>query len=520
MNGARIVPLTTLFLTALAAHAQSHEEACSALAQRAGGADGDLQISEARFYAARSIQGPGGSQTLPPHCHVAGSFEHRTGVNGAQYAIAFAINLPENWNGRFLFQGGGGLNGAVREPVGATAAGTESALARGFAVVSTDSGHEGGGFDASFMTDQQALLNFQFNANAKTTAVARPIVEAYYGSAPHHSYFVGCSTGGREGMIMAERFPQLFDGIVSGSPAMRTTVSNLALRWINVQYSQAKGTKPRDPFTKDEEELIMGALLKQCDANDGLADGLIFNQSSCGFDPKALACSAPSGQGRAEPGGAKACLLDDKAEALARAMGGPVTANGTPVYVSYPYDAGIDDTGGLPGLLIAGGSPPIGPSGADTKSMNVAAEFQAAIQSNEAIGSTAYQYNVSSFIGRGGKHIFYHGEADPWFSANDTVRYFKAMGESNRSVAPVEDYARLYLVPGMAHCAGGEKTVDSFDLLTPLVAWVENGQAPAAVMATGRSMPGQSRPLCPFPAYAYFKGGEVADGNDFECRMP
>jgi feruloyl esterase len=500
-----------LFLTALAAHAQSHEEACSALAKWTGGADKDVQISEARFYTDRTIQGPGGSQTLPPHCHVAGSFEHRTGVNGVQYAIAFAINLPENWNGRFLFQGGGGLNGAVREPIGATAAGAESALARGFAVVSTDSGHEGGGFDASFMADQQALLNFQFDANAKTTRVARPLVEAYYGSAPHHSYFVGCSTGGREGMIMAERFPELFDGVVSGSPAMRTTVSNLALRWINAQYAQAKGTKPRDPFTKDEEELIMSALLEQCDAKDGLADGLIFNQSECRFDPKELACSTKSGQ---------ACLADDKAEALARAMGGPVTANGTKVYVSYPYDAGIDDSGGLPGLLIAGGSPPIGPSGADTKSMNVAEEFVAAIQSNEAIGSTAYQYNVSSFIGSGGKHIFYHGEADPWFSANDTVRYFKTMGESNASVAPVADYARLYLVPGMAHCAGGEKTVDSFDMLTPIVDWVENGKAPAAVMATGRSMPGQSRPLCPFPAYAYYKGGDAADGKNYECRMP
>jgi feruloyl esterase len=94
------------------------------------------------------------------------------------------------------------------------------------------------------------------------------------------------------------------------------------------------------------------------------------------------------------------------------------------------------------------------------------------------------------------------------------------MGESNASVAPVENYARLYLVPGMAHCAGGEKTVDSFDLLTPLVDWVEKGDAPAAVMATGRSMPGQSRPLCPFPAYAYFKGGDAADGDNFECRMP
>ena len=508
MNVARLLGAKALTLVALAAEAQ--QIACDSLADWIDGPD-DLRIDEARFYENRSIGGPGGNQTLPPHCHVAGSFEHRIGVNGVEYAIGFALNLPEDWNGRLLFQGGGGLNGAVREPVGAGAAGAQSALARGFAVVSTDSGHTGAGFDASFMADQQALLNFQFEANAKTTRVARPIVEAYYGSAPHHSYFVGCSTGGREGMIMAQRFPQLFDGVVSGAPAMRTTISNLALRWISVQYGQAKDTNPRDPFTEDEENLIMGALLNQCDALDGHADGLIFNRTSCNFDPRDLACSAASGQ---------ACLADDKAEALARAMAGPVTAGGTPVYVSFPYDSGIDDTAGLPGLLIAGGNPPIGPHGADMNGQDVDAEFLAAIQSNEAIGSTAYQYNVSSFIDRDGKHIFYHGEADPWFSANETVRYFEALGEFNDFVASVEDYARLYLVPGMAHCAGGEQTADSFDLLTPIVQWVESGEAPGAVVATGRSMPGQSRPLCPFPSYAHFEGGDAADARSYACRMP
>jgi feruloyl esterase len=508
MNVARLLAAMALPLTALAAEAQ--QVTCDSLADWTEGAD-DLRIDEARFYENRSVGGPAGNQTLPPHCHVAGSFERRTGVNGVEYGIGFALNLPEDWNGRFLFQGGGGLNGALREPVGAGAAGTQSALARGFAVVSTDSGHTGAGFDASFMADQQALLNFQFEANAQTMKVARPIVEAYYGSAPHHSYFVGCSTGGREGMIMAQRFPQLFDGIVSGAPAMRPTVSNLALRWISVQYGQAKDTNPRDPFTEEEEDLIMGALLNQCDALDGQADELIFNRMSCNFDPRNLACSATSGQ---------ACLADDKAEALARAMAGPFTAGGTPVYVSFPYDSGIDDTAGLPGLLIAGGNPPIGPHGADMNSQDVDAEFLAAIQTNEAIGSTAYQYNISSFIDQGGKHIFYHGEADPWFSANETVRYFEAMGRFNDSVASVEDYARLYLVPGMAHCAGGEQTVDSFDLLTSIMQWVESGEAPGAVVATGRSMPGQSRSLCPFPSYAHFEGGDAADASSYACRMP
>jgi feruloyl esterase len=514
LNTRRWLTAATLLFSLSLAHAQSPEAACAALAGFSGG-PADLRIDEARFYTGRAAPGPGGDQTLPPHCHVAGSFERRTGIDGVEYAIAFAVNLPEDWNGRFLFQGGGGLNGSVREPIGAAAAGTRSALERGFAVVSSDSGHSGSGFDASFMNDQLALLNFQFLANAKTTEATLPIVEAYYGAAPHHSYFVGCSTGGREGMIMAQRFPLLFDGIVSGAPAMRTTISNLALRWISNQYVKAGVEDPHDPFTSAEEDLIMGALLEQCDALDGHADGLIFNRTACNFDPHDLACSANSARA-----GSQQCLADNKAEALARAMGGPVNAAGLPVYVSFPYDSGIDDAQGLPGLLIAGGSPPIGPNGADMADQDVDEEFMAALDANEALGATAAQYNVSTFIDNGGRHIFYHGEADPWFSSNETVRYFAEMAEANASVESVEEYARLYLVPGMAHCSGGEQTLDSFDLLTPIVEWVENAEPPGSVTATGRSMPGQSRPLCPYPSYAHFDGGDSDRAASYECRMP
>jgi feruloyl esterase len=513
----RLVAVAGLSLAAFAAHGPAHaqsreERACAALASWSAGPE-DLQIDEARFHANRAVAaGPGAEMTLPPHCRVAGSFERRAGVGGKDYAIGFAINMPAEWNGRFVFQGGGGLNGSIREPVGAQATGSRSALERGFAVVATDSGHQGSGFDGSFMADQQALLNFQFQANAKTAEAALPIVAAFYGEAPHHNYFVGCSTGGREGMIMAQRYPYLFDGIVSGAPAMRTTVSNLALRWISNQYARAKVETPRDPFTPEEERVVMNSLLQRCDALDGQADGLIFNRTSCDFDPAELACTAASPAGQ--------CLAENKADALARAMAGPVTAGGLPVYVSYPYDTGIDDAGGLPGLLLAGGSPPIGPNGADLQNQNVDAEFLEAISANEALGSTASYYNLTSFIDNGGKQIFYHGEADPWFSSNDTVRYFEQMAEANEAVGTVDDYGRLYLVPGMAHCQGGELTPDSFDLLTPIVEWVENGAAPGAVTATGRSMQGQSRPLCPFPSYAHFRDGDAADARNYECRAP
>jgi hypothetical protein len=490
--------------------AHADEAACRDLTSWTGGA-GDLAISDATYAVDRRPGGRGRQPALPPHCHIAGSFEHRTGIGGRAYAIRFALNLPDDWNGRFLFQGGGGLNGSVGEPVGSVASGSEPALARGFAVVSTDSGHEGSAFDGSFFADQQAMLNFQYQANAKVAALTRPMVESYYRAPAHHSYFVGCSTGGREGMIMAQRYPTLFDGIVSGAPAMRTGVSNLALRWISVELGKAEDADPRDPFTEDEENLIMGALLDRCDALDGQADGLIFNRASCDFDPRELACSV---------GASAECLADDKAEALARAIGGPLNAAGLPVYVPFPWDSGLDDSGGLPGLLLAGGSPPEGQNGADMAEQNVDAEYLVATATEEALGATATQYTVSSFIANGGKHIFYHGEGDAWFSANDTVRYFETMGKANASVRPVTDYGRLYLVPGMAHCSGGEQTVDRFDLLTPLVEWVEDGVAPSSVAATGASMPGQSRPLCPYPTYAHYEGGNPEAAESYSCRAP
>jgi feruloyl esterase len=498
-------------LVTVAASAQAQEQACAALRGWSAGA-GDLQVAEAAHYTERTLAGSpfGGAQVLPPHCHITGSFEHRIGSDGRDYAINFAINMPDNWNGRYLFQGGGGLNGVVREPIGGQNTGERSALAQGFAVVSNDTGHVSSGFDASFMNDQQAMLNFYYQANAKVVDQTRPMVEAYYGSPTQHSYFVGCSTGGREGMIMAQRFPHLFDGIVSGAPAMRTGISNLALRWISVELGKAADTRPRDPFTDAEEKLIMDGLLARCDALDGQADGLIFNRTACDFDPRQLSCSVR---------GDTQCLADDKAAALARAMGGPVTSGGEPVYVSFPWDSGLDDAGGLPGLLLAGGSPPEGLNGADMASQNVDAEYIAAMASDEALGNSATQYNISGFVSHGGKQIFFHGEADPWFSANETERYFNAMAAFNADVNAVEEYSRLYLAPGMAHCAGGEQTLDTFDLLTPLVAWVEEGRAPEAVIATGRTLPGQSRPLCPYPSYAHYEGGDAANAASYSCRV-
>jgi len=181
---------------------------------------------------------------LPPHCRVDGVMHRRKGAGGEEFGIGFAVALPDKdaWNGDFVMQGGGGGNGVVAYPTGAFYSGDTPALARGFAVSSTDTGHKAktGPFDFSFMRDQQAYLDFGYMANAEVAGVATQVIARYYAKPTAYSYFVGCSTGGREGMILSQRYPTVFNGIVSGDPAMRTGLSNLAIaKWIPVAYNEA-----------------------------------------------------------------------------------------------------------------------------------------------------------------------------------------------------------------------------------------------------------------------------------------
>ncbi len=508
--------MAALLLTCLPAAAQS-DAACSALLTYAP-AGLKLKIMAAAHATDRKLQGPPGAPaaTLPPHCHVEGELDRRTGSDGKSYALRFALNLPDKWNGRYLFQGGGGLNGSLGEPLGAQATGDQNALARGFAVVSTDSGHQGGVFDSSFMADQEAALNFYFLGNMRVTQATKPMVEQYYSAAINKSYFVGCSTGGRESMIMAQRYPFLFDGIVTGSPAIRTGLSNLALRWINVQMNQAAAKDangqpvPGGTYSKEEQTLIVNALKQSCDALDGAKDGLIFNVAACNFDPRSIACKA---------GNSENCLTPAKADALAKAMAGPVDSRGVQVYSRFAYDSGIADPGFIPGILN-GGKPPEGAPSALMMKQDVDAEFIANTATDVAIGDSV-SLKLSSFASHGGKQIFYHGMSDPWFSAMDTVNYYQNMTAANGGLQTVDKFSRIFMVPGMGHCQGGTATLDSFDMLSPIVEWVEHDKAPASVTATGRSMPGVSRPLCPYPQHAQYKGtGDIKSAENFSCKGP
>jgi pimeloyl-ACP methyl ester carboxylesterase len=455
---------------------------------------------------------PGVSPAVPAHCRLEGVIDERIGRDGKPYAIGFAVALPAEWNGRFLFQGGGGLNGSVQPPLGASYAGERSALLRGFAVASTDSGHRGQGFDGSFFRDQLATLNFLYQGVAQVTVVAKAIAERHYGKPPARAYFVGCSTGGREAMMMSQRFPDYYDGIIAVAPAARTSFSNLGLRHA---ASALNAIAPRDaqgvPQTRAalsdaDRKLIIDGVLQSCDSLDGNRDGFIFAPQKCEFDPGTLACKAGKQEG---------CLSSAQVQAVRTVMQGPRAVGGKQVYPGYYYDTGIANTQGLAGILAGPFIPESAPVGT---TFDVDAAAADAMDARAMVGDSSAWTNLSSFRGHGGKLIFAHGVSDPWFSAHETVRYYGQLGRDNPEV-PLPDWSRLFLVPGMGHCGGGERTLDQFDLLDPLVDWVEGGKAPDRVIATSRSMPGESRPLCPFPAHAHYTGeGDARKAGSHVCQ--
>lgn len=453
---------------------------------------------------------------VPAYCLIEGSFERRTGAEGKPYALGFALALPDNWNGRFLFQGGGGLNGSVSPPFGSQAAGDTPALARGFAVVSTDSGHKGAGFDAAFMQDQLAALNFAHASVGKVTHLAKQIIAAYYGRPPRYSYFDGCSTGGREAMLGAQRYPEEFDGIVAGAPAMETGRSNIGLRWAAAAFNRAAPTDdsgkplPAQLLSKSDKSLVMSRLLSDCDALDGQKDGVIFNVGACRFDPAELTCQGPK---------TDLCLSPAQVDALRTAFGGARTAGGIQAYPAFPYDGGIAAEGaGIPGLLNGPTIPVGGPFTAKTLDVDAALAADRANGMQNLI-DTADWTNLSVFFGHGGKILFYHGLSDPWFSALRTLKYYQSLAAANGGAEAVRTSSRLFLVPGMGHCGGGPVTLDRFDLLGAVVDWTEKGKAPEQVVATGTSLPGQSRPLCAWPAHAQYGGtGDPGRAASYICR--
>ena len=447
-----------------------------------------------------------------PFCKIEGYFERRTGAQGKPYAIGFGLNLPDQWNGRFLFQGGGGLNGLIRDPLGHLATGNSPALFRGFAVASTDSGHQSDSvFNPDFLADQRALLNFYHEAVAKTTQLAKTIVQQYYNGQIDHSYFAGCSTGGREALTMSQRFPEFYDGIIAGAPARVTNYSEIADLWSAKRLQAVAEANAGKPFTETQQALIVSSLLDQCDAKDGLKDGYILDVDGCDFAPAQLQCSGDN---------TESCLSQGQVEALTEAFAGPKQDNGKNIYPGFYFDTGISAKGdrGIPGLLQA----VPGPLGKTREHLEFDIERELEYANNSPLApGNATLTNLSTFSGNGGKLMLFHGVSDPWFSAKDTLGYYRKMTVMNGGSDQVTNWSQFYFVPGMGHCFGGEQALDEFDMLTPLMDWVEKGEAPVSVAAGSSSTPEISRPLCPYPGVSTYLGeGDVNNPASYTCRLP
>jgi len=480
-----------------------------------------------------------GSGTQPAHCVVRGSASPRTGVDGKSYETRFELRLPTAWSGRFLYQGGGGNDGVVAPAVGRnTGSFPVTGLQRDFAVVTTDAGHQGP--TPEFGLDPVARTDHAYAAHERTFTLAQAILVRYYGRAPDKRYFAGCSGGGRQGMMFAQRYPSYFDGIAICAPAMRVSSgATIAAAWdtqtfLSVAPTNADGQRVLSrAFSDTDLTMVARGITAACDAVDGATDGMVQRPDACRFDPKVLQCA-----------GAKddTCLTAGQVAALARSFGGPRDSSGRALYFGQPWDPGLATPGwrqwelgssqtGAPNAinatLMAGAlaheffTPP------DASFAIAQFDFDrhpARMAAFSAVFDTYRDATLAEFRKRGGKLLIFHGTADPIFSALESIDYYQRLTRNSGGPAATGTWARLFLVPGMNHCAGGPAT-DSFDGLGAITDWVEKGAAPARIEASAlpgtQYFPGRTRPLCPYPAAARYNGsGSVEDGANFACVAP
>jgi Tannase and feruloyl esterase len=504
----------------------------------------------------------------PAHCRVEGEINRRIGIDGQSYAIRFRARLPVigQWNQRFFMGGGGGTNGVLIDPV--------EQLKLGYATIGTDGGHDNqlnnrasAGGIASFGADPQARRDFAYNAYDLVTQTGKRLVQAHYGRPAQHAYFMGCSEGGREAMLMSQRFAHHYDGVVAGDPVLHLPLGPMAgirTTQLFARLAEKMGQKHADgepalgkTYSDLDLMLVRDAVLAACDALDGLVDGSVENLPSCTTarvmpELYARQCLASK---------TESCLSTDQIQALETAYAGVVDSKGRRLYPTWPWDGGI---GGRAGqtynqawrswwlgsfdsttnnaiklrfstpLAVAYATPPILPmTVGDSLRYSLAYDFdrdpdRLYVTSglfNESAAQLFFTDNpdLGAFKARKGKIILYHGASDSAVSMHDTVDWYQAVSARYGTETP--SFARLFLVPGMGHCRGGPAT-DSFDMLTPLVQWVEQGIAPEHIIATANTpayfgVPARSRPLCPYPLQARYRGqGDINDANNFQCLHP
>jgi len=557
---------------ALAAGATTKDPAaaCAALARLTAFPIHPTLITAARFNPAGVKDATG--VPLPAHCQIDGIINQRIGLDGNPYGDGFEVRLPvpKAWNGRFMFQGGGGWEGSVPPAIGQAGTLTPT-LSHGWAVASQDGGHETKQLPTAgaFFLDRQAVIDQTYRSIDVTTQTAKYLIHAYYGAAPRHSYWVGCSTGGRQGMVMSQHFPGYFDGIVAGDPVYDLEALLMSEDWV-IQQFEAIAPRPvmmtpaglpivYPALPRADQALFTRALLQACDGLDGSIDGMIDDQPGCErrFEPASYVFTDTRQplQCRAEK--TPTCLSRRQIAALVAINRGPRDAEGRPIRApagavapdhadnlmqGYAYDGGFMSQAGIPSRAL--GTPTTPPGDFATGLMQIPYLWIQPV--NLAANPVAFDFNhdlgkltrsniqvtystsldLSRFRQRGGKIIWYHGASDPGPPVGGTIAYFRGLAAKNGGMQRVQDFARLYLVPNMGHCRGGPAT-DQFDMLTPLVAWVEQGIAPAAIQASGRHFVSQpairTRLLCPYPQQARLSGGadvDLARASNYRCVAP
>ena len=444
----------------------------------------DTQITGAQEIPANSVRANGNPNGpfLPAHCKVNGVIDARpSDIPGNTLGIGFELRLPDTWNGRFFFQGGGGFDGVVAEANGvitSSTRGLQAAITRGFAVASTDAGHESShvppNTDTRAALDPQARIDNGYNAVLQVTLLARQIMTQYYGELPKRSYFVGCSNGGRQGMVATQRYPELFDGIVAGDPAFDLTRANIAWDWntrilLAIAPKDASGNPVLSQALTDADlTLLSNAIINKCDARDGLADGLISDTvHRCTFDPGVLQCQAGQSSG---------CLTEAKVNAIRAIYWGPHTSWGQPLYTHWTEGGEAGPTGWRLWLL---GSGPASTGGDQTFSTPTSPPNQQAFVSGwmpnvaftppepdfdylqfnfdtdpQRMGAsnsifTAYRFDEGRFFRQGGKILAYYGMSDPAFSAYDYIDWYRELAARFGGLQQLRDSARLFLIPGM-----------------------------------------------------------------------
>jgi feruloyl esterase len=435
--------------------------------------------------------------------------------------IRFEVGLPAAWNGRLYMFGNGGYAGESLTAANRVTR-RNLALSKGFAVAQTNTGHDAEREPlASFASSPQKLVDYAYRAVHVTALTAKRVARAYYEAAPVRSYFDGCSTGGRQGLISAQRFPEDFDGIVVGAPV-------LDFVGTMVHYTRAHRALATAPLSEEKLRLVAEAVYRSCDATDGLADGLLDDPRRCSFDP---ARDVP----RCDGAGAAACLSENDVAAV-KAVHDDVSTGGRRFFPGFPVGAEAFAPGpagprsGWDPWFVRTGQAPISRmfmeaffkhmatpgTEIDWRAFDVDRDLPKLEPITALLNAT--DPDLAAFRKRGGKVLMYYGWADPALNPLMGVHYYERVRET---MGPqTSDFFRLFMMPGVFHCAGGVGP-DEVDSFTPLAEWVEKATPPERIV-TSRRVAGKvvrTRPLCPYPTVARHQGsGSPDEAASFTCE--